>query len=54
MEWTSLDTFIVVVFIGFAVFLVLGTLIDVLITIFSNPQDKQNQSIGIIVILIIK
>ena len=46
MEWTSLDTFITVVFFGFAVFLVLGTIMDVLIRIFSNPQDRQNQSIG--------
>ncbi len=46
MEWTSLDTFITVVFFGFAVFLVLGTIMDVLIRIFNNPQDRQNQSIG--------
>ncbi len=45
MEWTSLDTFITVVFFGFAVFLVLGTILDVLIKIF-NPKEKQNQSIG--------
>ena len=51
-DWNSLDTFISVVFIGLAFFLVLGTFIDVLQQIFNDPnQNNKNKSIGLQVIL---
>ena len=51
MEWTKLDTFIAIAFCAITVCLVLGTLLDVISIIFSNPKEKQSQSLGMKMLL---
>ena len=42
LDWLALDTFIAVAFTALTVFLVLGTLMDLVMTIFKNDQGGQS------------
>ena len=45
MEWSSLDTFISVVFIIIGVCIVAGTLMDITITVFGDKEKKANKGV---------